>query len=221
MTITATPDLATLLHPYRMTSADKHRLALLLAHAYLTAKYDAYQRAAQTTAHLVRVRSPWKPSHHDAQQALQQATKQVEGIAATYETLLEHAIQDMMGQERAIGDVVSKVRDIVGAIGEWFRGFLPWKSSQIANSVEGLGDYDGVMEYIEDLGEDVEWEDDDPSTQNLSQFEIEVYPGESSSDLCSQYAGQRFPLESADSVPAFPIHPNCVHRVRIVVSEGG
>lgn len=217
MTTLATPDLATLLHPYRLTSADKHRLALLLAHAYLSAKHDAYQRAAQTVAPHVRVRTPWKPGHHDAQQALQWATKQVEGIAATYETLLSHAVAEMLSQERAFGDFFGKVKEIAGAIGDWFRGFLPWKTQQIANSTEGQGDYDGTMAFIEDLqGDDVKWEDDDPSAQNLSNFVIEVYPGESSSDVCKEYAGQRFPLEDAASIPQFPLHPNCRHRVRIV-----
>jgi hypothetical protein len=208
MTITTTPDLATLLHPYKMTSADKHRLALLLAHAYLTAKYDAYQRAARTVAPHVRVRTPWKPSHHDAQQALQWATKQAEGIAATYETLLEHVVAEMLGQERALGDVIGKVKDVVSAIGDWFRRFLPWKSQQIANSTEGQGDYDGVMALIEELQND--------GKQDL--FEIEVYPEKSSSDLCSLYAGHRYPLSAAHTVPRFPAHPSCQHRVRIIAA---
>lgn len=217
--LATTPDLNTLLHPYRFTPADKQRMARLLAYAYLTAKYEAYQRAARVAAPYVRVRTAWKPGHHDAQVALQWAISQVEGIASTYETLLQHALEGVLStEERAFSDFTGKIAQIANAVKDWFTGFLLWKSAQIANVTEGKGDYDGTMAWIDDVQEDAEWVGDDPSIQDLSNLEIEVYPDNASSDFCSDYAGNRYPLEQAGDIPEFPAHPGCIHGVRIVVA---
>lgn len=42
---------------------------------------------------------------------------------------------------------------------------------------------------------------------------IAVMPQESSSDICSVFAGNIYHVEDIDAIPEFPIHPNCPHEI--------
>src|SRR6185312_16516258 len=166
----------------------------------------AYQKAVATTEHIARIKHPWTPGKTDADKAQQWASEQVESIASTYQELLTHALEEALTQEeRAIVDAVGKA---VKAVKEWFKEFLPWKTKQIADYTWNKGGNDGTSEWIEDIqGDDVEWEGDDPSIQDLSKFQIMVIPDESSSDFCADYAGNSYPIEQAGDLPSFPAHP--------------
>ena len=156
------PDVSHIVNVYAFSDADKQRLVTLLAKSYLLAKAQAYQKAVKTTEHIARIKHPWTPGKTDADKAQQWASEQVESIASTYQELLTHALEEALTQEeRAIVDAVGKA---VKAVKEWFKGFLPWKTKQIADYTWSKGTSDGTSEWIEDIqDEDVEWEGDDPS----------------------------------------------------------
>lgn len=210
------PDISHIVSVYAFSESDKQRLATLLAKSYLLAKAQAYQKAVATTQHVARIRHPWVPGKQDATKAQTWAREQVESIANTYQELLSHAVeQALVQEERAIGDVVGKA---VKAVKGWFRGFLPWKTEQIAQDTWNTGDNDGTRQWIEDIqGDDVEWEGDDPSIQDLSRFQITVIPDNSSSDFCANYAGNSYPIEEAGDIPQFPAHVGCIHGIEISV----
>ncbi len=203
--------IARVLRAYAFSEADKQHLTDLLAKSYLLAKTQAYNRAVSRTKHVVTIRKPWQPSESDVEKAQQWASKQVDSIAETYETLLQHAIEQLPEQpHEAIGDVIGKVKDVVDKIGDWFKGFLPWKTQQVANETWGSGDNDGTEQFIEDVqGDGVEGK--------TSSIKITVLPGTSSNDTCAAYAGNTYSL--SDEVPAFPIHPNCPHRKIVTIFD--
>jgi hypothetical protein len=203
--------IAQVIKSYRFTEADKQHLIDLLAKSYLLAKTQAYNRAISRTKHVVTIRKPWQPGESDVESAQKWATTQVDSIAETYETLLQHAIEPMAEQpHEAIGDVIGKVKDVVGKIGDWFKGFLPWKTEQVANETWGTGDNDGTEQFIEDVqGDNVEGK--------TSSIKITVLPGTSSNDLCAAYAGNTYDV--TEDIPEFPIHPNCPHRKIITIFD--
>lgn len=203
------------LDAFAFTETDKQHLTDLLAKSYLLAKIQAYNRAISRTKHVVTIRKPWQPSERDVKQAQKWATTQVDSIAETYETLLQHAIEQMLEQpHEALGDVIGKVKDIVDKIGDWFKGFLPWKTQQIADQTWGTGANDGTEQFIEDAldGNNADEVVDD----GLIQVRVRIEPGESSSDYCKNYAGEEYSLEEYKNLGiAFPAHPNCIHSAEI------
>lgn len=206
---------AQMVKAYAFTAADKQHLTDLLAKSYLLAKTQAYQKAIARTKHVVTIRKPWQPGESDVKQAQKWATTQVDSIADTYETLLQHAIEQMSEQpHEALGDVIGKVKDVVSAIGDWFKGFLPWKTQQIADQTWGTGSNDGTEQFIEDvLDKD---NVDEVVDDGLVQVRVRIEPGESSSDFCKNYAGEEYSLEEYKNLGiAFPAHPNCIHSAEI------
>lgn len=212
------PHLDTLTTAYAMTDADKARLSALLARAYLTAKAEAYQRAARTASRYVRVKHPWTPGKADASAAQVWADAQVESIAATYEGLLRHAIEAALdGEERAFGDMAGKVRQVAVAVSDWFKGFVGWKSEQVAGYTESAGENAGTLKWIDDAsGDDAEWVDG--ISTNDGHVQVQVTPESSSSDFCSQYAGNVYSLDEIDDLPLFPAHVGCIHSLSIIAN---
>ncbi len=199
---------------YALKDEDKPLLINILAQGYLQAKAQAYQKAQSRVGHIVRIREPWQVSDSDVTKAQQWASQQVESIAETYETLLRHALEELP-EERAIGDIIGKAKQIVAAVGEWIKGFLPWKTQQIANQTWGTGANDGTNEWIDDA------QDEDNTEGNPDNVRVRIEPSSSSSDVCSSFVGQEYSLsEFWDMNLSFPMHPNCVHSAEIVPTSG-
>jgi hypothetical protein len=201
---------------YAFTEADKQHLTDLLAKSYLLAKTQAYNRAISRTKHVVTIRKPWQPGESDVESAQKWATTQVDGIAETYETLLQHAIEQMAEQpHEAIGDVIGKVKDVVGKIGDWFKGFLPWKTQQVADQTWNEGDNDGTEQFIDEVQDDKNV--DEVVSGGRSMLRVVILPANSSSDFCSDYAGQSFSLN--DNIPEFPAHVGCIHYREMTIFD--
>src|SRR5713226_5474036 len=200
---------------YTFTTTDKQHLTDLLAKSYLLAKIQAYNRAIALTKHVVTIRKTWQPGESDVKHAQQWAAMQVDSIAETYETLLQHAIEQVLEQpHEALGDVIGKIKDVVGKIGDWFKGFLPWKTQQIADQTWNEGADDGTTEFIDNAldGENAYEIVDD----GLVQIRVRVEPGTSSSDYCKNYAGSDYSLEAYKSLDiSWPAHLNCVHSAEV------
>jgi len=199
---------------YRFTDEDRQQLINILAKGYLLAKAQAYQRARSKTAHVVRMRKPWQVTESEVEKSQQWASQQVESIAETYETLLRHALEEMP-QERALGDIISGIKNVVSAVGDWISGFLPWKTQQIADNTWSTGENAGTDQFVDDVQDEdnaEELEDD-----GLLRLQILIEPGHSSSDTCAAYAGNTYNL--SDDVPNFPMHINCIHYKTIVVND--
>lgn len=198
---------------YAFSPEDRQHLADVLAQGYLLAKAQAYQRAQATAGHLVHVPHPWQVSEDDALRAHTWAHRQVDSVASTYEMLLRHALeQEIMPEERAIGDAAGKVKQAIEAVGTWIKGFLPWKTKQVAGQAWNTGANDGTMLWVNDVRTG-------GVTSSMNRLRVQVVPSESSSDLCSRYAGKTFTMEeaSASDFPAFPMHISCIHSTEIIV----
>lgn len=200
---------------YAFTDADKEQLVNILAKSYLLAKTQAYNRAVSRTKQVVTIRNLWQPGESDAKNAQQWASKQVDSIAETYETLLQHAIEQMAEEPyEALGDVIGKVKGIVGAIGDWFKGFLPWKTQQIADQTWSEGDNDGTEQFVDDVKDDENV--DEVVSGGKSMLRVVILPANSSSDECAEIAGKTFVLDEA---PNPPMHINCIHYQEIVLID--
>jgi hypothetical protein len=203
----ASPDLTNkLLQSYLFTVKDKQALSDTLAQGYLLAKAKSYQRAQSSVGAIVRIRHPWTVGPSDVKRAQFWATEQVEGIAATYETLLKHAIEEMP-VERGIGDIVGGIKQVISNIGEWISGFLPWKTQQIADATWSEGDADGTAEWIDDAS------DADGIDGIITNIRVRVVPSSSSKDACELIAGDEFELDSA---PKLPMHLGCIHSLEVI-----
>ena len=218
MSVAEASDKATLLDrvtlAYAFTDADKVQLAHLLATSYLTAKVSAYRRAEATAAHVLRLKHPWQPSSRDAQSAQDKANEWVESIAATYETMLRnHLEQTYTPLDRSLW---SGIGDAIKNVGAWFADMVDWKSEQIANVTLGTGGYDGTSEWIEDVIAESE-SGDLTGEGDPNGVRVRVVPDSSSSDICSDFAGQDYSLEEASDLPEFPIHPRCPHQIEVYV----
>ena len=199
---------------YAMTDADKAQLARLLATAYLTAKASAYQRAEATAAHVLRLTHPWRPTARDAAQAQEQATEWAQSIAETYETMLRnHLAETYAPLERGLWSGIGQAIKNVGA---WIADMAPWKSEQIENVTTGSGANDGTDQWIDDvLAESKSGTLDVSGDPNG--VRVRVIPESSSNDACKQYAGHDYSLEESESVPTWPMHPNCPHQIEVYV----
>lgn len=199
---------------YAMTAADKATLARLLAQSYLTAKVSAYRRAEATASHVLRLKHPWHPSAHDAQLAQDKATEWANSIATTFETMLRnHLSETYTPLERGLW---SGIGQAIKNVGEWFADMVGWKSEQIANVTLGTGSYDGTSAWIEDVIAESESGELDVSG-DPNGVRVRVDPPESSSDICSEYAGNDYSLEESMDLPQFPIHPRCPHQIEVYV----
>lgn len=211
----ASPDLIDrIIASYAFKPEDKQQLANALAKGYLLAKAQAYQRAQAKVAHVVHIRKPWHVSESDVARAQTWAMKQVEGIAQTYETLLRHEIESLP-EERALGDLIGKAKQVAGAVSDWITGFLPWKTKQVADNTWSTGDNNGTEQFVNDVQD--EGNVDELASDGILRLQIMVEPGTSSSDTCATYAGNTYSL--SDDVPNFPIHTNCIHYKTIVVND--
>ena len=210
---------------YAMTDADKAHLARLLATAYLTAKASAYQRAEATAAHVLRLKHPWRPTARDAAQAQEQATEWAQSIAETYETMLTGLVQKELArqQEREseevqrglIGGLINAAALAKGIAGG-VQAFVEWKSEQIENVTTGSGANDGTSQWIDDvLAESKSGTLDVSGDPNG--VRVRVIPESSSNDACKQYAGHDYSLEESESLPTWPMHPNCPHQIEVYV----
>lgn len=181
----------------------------ILAQGYLQAKASAYQQAQVRAGHVVRLHNPWQMSESDVKSAQKWAEKQVESIISTYEKLLRNMLEDLP-EERALGDIIGKLKQIGDAIGDWIKGFLGWKPGQIADQTWNTGLGDGVGQWVEDAKSD----DIDGDTSRVRR---KVVPETSSSDFCAEYAGKTFALD--EEMPYFPAHINCIHSIEIIVDD--
>lgn len=209
-----TPEqITTITKYYAFTPDDKAALTGLLAAAYLHAKQAAYQRAHTTAGH--RVSLPvWRPGDADATTAHQWAAQRVEGIAETYETLLRDHLKQLPEDEtqEALVDILRGAKGIVKKIGDWFAGFLPWKTEQIAQDTVNEGDNDGTEQFVDDvIG----------SGTDYSMLKVHVLPEISSSDFCADYAGKIYDFDAVGSeLPEFPAHSRCQHYLEILSPDG-
>jgi len=207
----ASPDLTDkLLQAYRFTAKDKQALANALAQGYLLAKVQSYNRAQSSVGSIVLIRHPWVVGPSDVRSAQSWATEQVEGIAATYETLLRHAIENLP-VERGIGDIIGGIKQVISNIGDWISGFLPWKTQQIADATWAEGDADGTAEWIDDAS------DPDGIDGSTSSVMVRIEPASSSSDFCRLYAGEEYSLADFKGLAVqFPAHVGCIHSAVII-----
>lgn len=207
-----------------MTNSEKALIALLVA-AFLLSKADikamasailaariasmkaAYSQASSTVG---IDDTDWEPDAELQSMAKDASRQDAESIASTYKDDLEavataFVVAWMLDHESLDGcEAAARVEIAVWAIAR-----AEWKSKQIADYTCGSGANDGTAMWVADA---MDGEFELPDGVTLDDIEVTVLPEESSSDLCSEYAGETFDIDEYDSIPDFPIHANCPHR---------
>jgi 2'-5' RNA ligase len=148
--------------------------------------------------------------------------------------------------EGLIGGLINAAALAAGVAGG-IKAFVEWKAPQIANVVIGSGSQDGIDQAIEDILDAAAGADGfiaggdagfvpgmsgtpdgggdligDMVNGGLDRIGVQCVPAESSSDICSEYAGNTYTLEEyANLEITFPAHPNCPHEWQLVILDDG
>jgi len=93
-------------------------------------------------------------------------------------------------------------------LAQWADARAAWKAEQIAAYETARGYAAGLDWLVNDLQSGTLAL---PDGTQLTDLTVTVRPSFSSDDTCAEYAGQTYPLSDYDSLPAFPIHINCIH----------
>lgn len=214
-----------------MTSAEKALIALLIL-AFMLSKADIKAMASLIlTARIASMKAAysqandvvgidgddWEPDAELQSMAKNASEQDAESIAGTYKDDLEavataFVVAWMLDHESLDGCEAAARKEIA----VWAIARAEWKSKQIADYTCGSGANDGTDLWIGDV-QDGKRKLTDGVT--IDDIEIEVVPSESSSDECKEWAGKRFSLSEALSVPTFPAHIGCIHRKIIVLKK--
>jgi hypothetical protein len=157
----------------------------------------------------------WMPTTEQEGQLSTAAQEHVSSIASTYADNLQNAIQQFLDA----GDAPS-----LGAqLATWADARADWKSDQVAGYEVSYGTEQGTTAFIIDLLDGNLVDSLTGEVLDGADYAVGVVPDESSNDLCADYAGQQFPLDEAEDIPDFPMHPGCPHYKIIVplTSPGG
>lgn len=226
--MTDTQLIALFLSAYALTEQDITNLAQNITTHRLNVMQASYRRAQQ----FVRLPQNWTPPRSITKRIEQQSQKDAKSIAATYKQYLTSFLETVLKIEKGwrdlFGSVKEAVTQMISNVGEWLKDFLGWKPDQIANASVGAGLSDGTMQFVQDVlaaesGDGTLVDEDgntviDTSMMNMSipELGVRVTPSTSSSDFCSEYAGNTYSLDEALSIPAFPAHSACIHTTIIV-----
>lgn len=164
----------------------------------------------------------WTPSQDTIDAVEQVAQDQAETIAATYGQELGNAVDDYLSAyQDANGSLDGAIVPLSQMLGDWTETRMIYKSQQIAGYETGSGMDQGTMLFVQDLVSGGLIDTETGEVLDPSNYGVGVIPGESSSDICKEYAGQLFPLEEAFDIPDFPVHPWCPHEKILVPLNGG
>lgn len=199
--------IALLIAAFLLTDSDIAAMATLITTARLDSAKVSYAQASDTTG---VDGSDWEPSD-EVQQTIQDvSTQDAESIAATYEDDLTSVTTRFVDAWLIDHDTLDGCEDATRKeLAEWVADRTTWKSEQIANYTCSSGANTGTDEWLDDLDEG------GFGGLNPDDLEVTVLPEESSNDLCADYAGKVFGIDEVDTIPSFPIHSNCPHRIVI------
>jgi hypothetical protein len=183
---------------FAFTLQNQQALVETLAEGYTQAKAQSYAHAVQTTAYLEK--PPIAPYIPGKQGAQKWANGQATGIVSTY----HDALDQHLAKEKKRSPFM-----ILGAVLIWLNGFVKWKAPQIAKTTWYAGVSAGTQDWI---GDHMGWLSD----QDTPLVAVQVVPETAVCDECKQYAGQTYDIGELDSLPDFPLHPNCQHSIEII-----
>lgn len=165
---------------------------------------------------LLQTTAQWVP---DLTSISHQALSYAHDIARTYADEIRSAITNFVEQYEIANSTIEGVQvPLASFLQEWLTARASYKARQIAGFSAGVGNEAAIAQCIKGINAGIR--DDAGNVIDPSDYCIQITPDESSSDVCSQYAGQSFPLDQADDLPSFPIHPNCPHQKHLVVVAG-
>lgn len=200
-----------------------------LARTIYQHKLEAATASYKQAAHALKVSLPqdWSLPQVVQKRIAGQSVSSSKSISKTYQSLLQSKTDALITDwERSHPETRSWGKDAVygyllGQLLDWVHTFMDWKVDQIVQTEISDGLDQGTRDFLDDLTSgDLEVgdpEDLGPGI-DLSQAKLAVVPSESSRDFCHEYAGQVFDLSEYDSIPHFPAHPNCIHRLVFLVN---
>lgn len=206
--------IALLVAAFLLSKADIKAMAVLILTARIASMKAAYNQASSTVG---ISDEDWEPDAELQSMAKSVSEQDAESIASTYKDDLEavttaFVVAWMIDHESLDGcEAAARV-----ALSEWATLRAEWKSKQIADYTCGSGANDGIEMWIGDVQDGKRKL---PDGVTIDDIEITVLPATSSSDECEKWAGKRFSLSEALSVPGMPMHPHCIHRKVIVMKE--
>jgi hypothetical protein len=203
---------------YQFTPAAIRQAAEAIYTARLTATKAAYQQCAHVAG--TRLSHDWQAPHSLARIHAQEAWEHARGIAETYHLLLAAEVKRFLADQPETRSAFSGLRSLAQRLGEhlstWMSAFLAWKTAQIASVEMITGANLGTRQFLDDLADGTVEVGDGVDENTLY---VAVVPENSSPDFCSDYAGKLFRWSDYTSLPEFPAHVGCIHR--LVLIQGG
>lgn len=201
---------ALILAAYALSTQDQDALRDAIVAAILASVLAAYNRWSLLTG-VVPALQP------DRQMIEQQAQAHADSIVATYTRELGSATTTYLSAwQQANGNLNGVEGPLSQMLSDWTTARMQYKAAQIASYETGFGVDAGTIQFVQDLTSGDLIDATTGEVLSPDEYGIGVVPGESSSDLCKEYAGRLFSLDEIDDIPSFPIHAGCPHE-RIIV----
>lgn len=176
-----------------LTDHEKEALAAAIA----LAMQSSMQAAYRWSAHLAGQAIEWFLPDTEKQRLQAIADDHAQGIADTYKTDLQNAVDRFLDAYETM-------------LAEWCPARTSWKAPDVASSSCGVGGDDGTDLSIADaLDGTTDLTDDD-----LASLWVGVVPEDAATeDICDKWAGQMVPFADAEE---FPAHLRYPHRKTII-----
>jgi len=205
---------------FLLTDSAIRQMAAVILAARLAALTASYEDAAATMG--ADVPDDWQPPDdlHDAMR--QAAEANARHIADTYRADMEAtALAFLLAWQAQHDGSLDGARDALREhLANWCTTRAAWKSSQVAQYETASAADDGTEQFIQELLDGTALDSNGDPIDSRGAV-VAILPDYSSPDgICSDYAGETFPLEDYDLLPDYPAHQNCIHEKTIVLADG-
>jgi len=193
-------------------------VAAILA-ARMAALTASYTDAAATMG--VDVPDDWEPPDELVSRMRSASERNAKSIAETYRSDLEAtALAFLLAWEGQHGGSLDGARDALREhLADWCATRAAWKASQVSQYETASGSDSGTEQFIQELLDGTATDSNGDPIDSTGAV-VAVLPDYSSPDgICSDYAGETFPLADYDLLPDYPVHLNCIHEKTIILAS--
>jgi hypothetical protein len=226
---------AALVADFALTATAIRALAHALYSSGVDALIAAYADAATAVGVSPTIADAYTPPDAVLTQLAADAHSTADGIAATYAddltreaTAIANAYADANGG--ALGATAVAKQAVARSLNEYAAERAATRAPILADYECGLAQHQGTRAFVQDALAAQDNPSDNPGDSplldstgapiDLSDAVLAVLPDSSSVDECADYAGETFPLDAFDDLPAFPAHLNCQHAIYVLLANG-
>ncbi len=174
-----------------------------LTHVCLTARLDAHRAAIRSSG----VAMPADPDTESVHLHQTEAENDSTSIDHTMRRMAEAAC---LAYFLSLSEAPTETGALV-FLRQWIQTYSVAKSQQVASYETGRGWDTGILAVIGWL-----LQGSGQGADTSADMVVTVIPSGASCDTCETYAGEVFEIDEADTIPEFPIHPNCPHMKLVI-----